>query len=397
MERHSSTVTLKTDLGAIGYPVPGNGTNVYGNDTEKVVKQFQNENGLVVNGIADEITLAKIAEIKKAQDSVPILRNGMRHAEVKVLKSNLGKLGFQVPGNGTTLFGADTERKVREFQSYYKLGVDGVVGPATQAKIKSILNSPLQNGKRHSNTQKLKKDLAAIGYPVPGNGTTLYGKDTERVVRQFQRDYKLAVNGIADEITLAKIASIRSSGKVTKIFIDPGHGGSDPGATGNGLLEKTINLDISQRIEKYLNQYQNVVVRMSRTNDTFVSLSSRTKMANDWGADYFVSVHANADNQEQANGFESFIHSGARGTADARAKQSIIHDHIARNISETNRGKKEANFQVLREANMSSILLEYLFITNRQNSNQLKNSSYRDRVARLTAEGIAQAYNLKKK
>ncbi|WP_161485271.1 peptidoglycan-binding domain-containing protein, partial [Alkalihalobacillus trypoxylicola] len=75
-KRHSSTVTLKTDLGAIGYPVPGNGTNVYGNDTEKIVRQFQSENGLVVNGIADEITLAKIAELRGSSGSMPVLRNG---------------------------------------------------------------------------------------------------------------------------------------------------------------------------------------------------------------------------------------------------------------------------------------------------------------------------------
>ncbi|WP_169802531.1 peptidoglycan-binding domain-containing protein, partial [Alkalihalobacillus trypoxylicola] len=91
-----------------------------------------------------------VMRVSNLSASVPVLRNGMRHAEVKVLKNNLAKLGFPVPGNGTTLFGADTERKVREFQAYYKLGADGVVGPATQAKIKSILDSPLQNGKRHS-------------------------------------------------------------------------------------------------------------------------------------------------------------------------------------------------------------------------------------------------------
>ncbi|WP_169802517.1 peptidoglycan-binding protein [Alkalihalobacillus trypoxylicola] len=202
-KRHNDTIQLKKDLALLGYPVPGNGTHVFGDDTEKIVKQFQKAHKLIQNGIGDERTLAKIEELKSAP-----LSNGMRREDVKTLKENLAKLGFTVSGSGTNLYGNDTERKVREFQAYYKLSVDGIAGPGTINKMNSVLNSPLQNGKRNNATKQLKEDLAILGYPVPGNGTTLYGNDTERVVRQFQRDYKLAVNGIADEITLAKIADL---------------------------------------------------------------------------------------------------------------------------------------------------------------------------------------------
>src|SRR5699024_7315266 len=185
---------LKADLKAIGYPVPGNGTTFYGKDTEAVVKKFQREQKLVVNGIADEVTLKKIASLQ-----VPsILEKGVRHDSVKTLKVNLKKLGFAVPGNGTNLYGTQTEKKVKEFQKYFGLSVTGKVDKKTNNKINTILKTPLQRGKSHNDTKKLKADLKAIGYPVPGNGTTFYGKDTEAVVKKFQKEQKLVVNGIAD-------------------------------------------------------------------------------------------------------------------------------------------------------------------------------------------------------
>ena len=68
---------------------------------------------------------------------------------------------------------------------------------------------------------------------------------------------------------------------MTRIFLDPGHGGSDPGAVGNGLQEKTLTLAIATRIRDILlNEYQGVEVRMSRTNDVFVGLTERTQQAN---------------------------------------------------------------------------------------------------------------------
>jgi len=76
--------------------------------------------------------------------------------------------------------------------------------------------------------------------------------------------------------------------KMVKIYLDPGHGGSDPGARGNGLVEKDLNLAIALQIRSMLlNEYEGATIRMSRTNDRTVSLSQRTSDANAWGADFF--------------------------------------------------------------------------------------------------------------
>jgi len=90
-----------------------------------------------------------------------------------------------------------------------------------------------------------------------------------------------------------------------KLFLDPGHGGKDPGAEGNGLEEKDITLEIAKQIQDILtNHYQNVSVKMSRTTDKFVSLEERTDAANSWGATFFLSIHINSGN---GTGFEAIF------------------------------------------------------------------------------------------
>lgn len=207
-KRHPQTPKLKENLSVLGFPVPGDGTTYYGSGTEKKVKEFQRHHDLVVNGIADEVTLAKINSL--LPQSNVLLRNGDRRPEVVILKQNLAKIGFPVPGNGTQLFGNDTEATVKDFQRYFGLGADGIVGPQSYAKITEVLTSPFQEGVSHSDTVQLKKDLAALGYAVPGNGTALYGKKTAEKIKQFQKDYNLAVSGIADEVTLSTISQLLS-------------------------------------------------------------------------------------------------------------------------------------------------------------------------------------------
>jgi len=100
---------------------------------------------------------------------------------------------------------------VKEFQQYYGLKADGIADKKTQDKIKSVANSPFQNGKRHDDTPQLKRDLNKIGFGGI-TVTTLFSDFTEKRVREFQKEYGLVVNGIADEVTLAKIAEVVKNG-----------------------------------------------------------------------------------------------------------------------------------------------------------------------------------------
>lgn len=181
-----------------------------------------------------------------------------------------------------------------------------------------------------------------------------------------------------------------------KIFIDPGHGGSDTGATGYGLREKDLTLSISKRIESILlNEYDNVQVKMSRTGDQTVSLNERTNAANAWNADFLLSVHINASG---GSGFESYIYIGqfpSRAATDQKRK--IIHDEVIKATGLIDRGKKEADFHMVRESHMQSVLTENGFIDNAHDANLLSQSSFLDKIARGHANGLEKALKLKKK
>src|SRR5690625_4798214 len=204
--RRGDVKTLKQDLARIGFTVSVTGTNLYGTQTEKKVKEFQKYYGLSQTGTVNNATKSKIKEIIESP-----LQKGKRHKDTVQMKKDLAKIGFTVPGTGTNLYGTQTEKKVKEFQKYYGLSQTGTVNNATNNKIKEILASPLRKGERHNDTLQLKKDLAFINMPVPGKGTALYGTVTENAVKDFQKRYNLAVNGIADEVTLAKIKELKEA------------------------------------------------------------------------------------------------------------------------------------------------------------------------------------------
>lgn len=186
---------------------------------------------------------------------------------------------------------------------------------------------------------------------------------------------------------IGRAAADPGTAAAPKVYLDPGHGGSDPGAVGNGLRESDLTLDIALRTRDHLNANWNVDIRMSRTTDSTRSLSYRSSDANWWGAAIFVSIHINAGG---GNGFETFRHPDA--SSGAVALQNTMHPKILSRMrgvgSVPDRGRKTANFHVLRETTMPAILTENLFIDS-SDADLLKNSAFLAATARGHAEGIA--------
>jgi len=182
-----------------------------------------------------------------------------------------------------------------------------------------------------------------------------------------------------------------------KLYLDPGHGGSDPGAVGNGLKEKDITLDIAKRIQAILaSNYKQVDIKMSRTKDVTKSLQHRSNDANNWRADYFISIHCNAFDGN-AHGYEDFIYKGLANTSETAGYQQIMHQEIAKVNELTNRGKKKANFHVLRETAMPAFLSENGFIDNQNDAGKIKQADWREKIALGHANGIAKAFHLERK
>ena len=185
---------------------------------------------------------------------------------------------------------------------------------------------------------------------------------------------------------------------MVKIFLDAGHGGKDSGATGNDLYEKNIVLDLAKRIEQKLQAYKNVDIKLSRNKDEYLSLFQRTDMANAWGADCFLSLHLNSATDKSARGFESFIYSGTTNKSTI-AFQNVIHEEIVKKIGKlisVDRGKKRANFHVLRKSNMQACLIENLFVSNSADANLLKQDSFLNLIAEGHVNGLEKFFGLER-
>ena len=169
-----------------------------------------------------------------------------------------------------------------------------------------------------------------------------------------------------------------------KVFIDPGHGGNDNGASGNGYYEDVLNLQVAKRVESKLKS-KGIDVKMSRTSDVYIGLYERAEMANNYGADAFISIHQNSASSTSANGIETYYHTDKinyKGYADKIQTESISQ------TGARNRGTKDANFVVIRESNMPSALFECGFISNKQESQKLASEWYQEKLASAIADSI---------
>jgi uncharacterized protein (TIGR03382 family) len=171
----------------------------------------------------------------------------------------------------------------------------------------------------------------------------------------------------------------------TRIVIDPGHGGSDPGGVGTGLQEKNIVLDVAKRYKALLDADTadtrgggRWVALMTRSTDTFVSLASRAAFSNNQGANRFMSIHANAFGSAAANGTETFSFSeGGTGAA----LRNLVQAEMLAAWGLTNRGNKTANFAVLRDTAAPAELHELAFITNATDAAKLGSATQRQKAA----------------
>lgn len=213
---------------------------------------------------------------------------------------------------------------------------------------------------------------------------------------------------------------------VSRIVIDPGHGGRDPGSMAHGIREADLTLDVALRLEALLQKEPGIEVVLTRRTNAYVPLEERTAIANRESADLFLSIHANASRNVAARGVETYYLSFAsspdaeavaarENSASERAMHNLpdIIKAIALNnkldeskdlaamVQETmvtrlrranrnlrNLGVKKAPFVVLIGAGMPSVLAEMSFLTNRQEAQLLKTAGYKQRIAEALHEAV---------
>ncbi|MEO7192041.1 MAG: N-acetylmuramoyl-L-alanine amidase [Vicinamibacterales bacterium] len=213
---------------------------------------------------------------------------------------------------------------------------------------------------------------------------------------------------------------------VSRIVIDPGHGGHDPGAQANGVSEAELVLDIALRAEKLLKDQPGFEVVLTRRSDQFIALEERTAIANREAADLFLSIHANASPHVDTRGIETYFLSfamnpqaeavAARENAstsqtmrtlpnivkaiamnnkltESRELAGMVQTSLLRRLKVQNQnardlGVKQAPFVVLIGAQMPSVLAEISFLTNRSEASLLKQPAYRQRIAQALADAV---------
>jgi N-acetylmuramoyl-L-alanine amidase len=267
------------------------------------------------------------------------------------------------------------------------------------------------------------KDPFRIVIDVWGEGSG--GTETGTMVASTDKDAGSLVS--TKNMKSSNIAKQFALG-IQKIVIDPGHGGSDPGAPAHvkGVWEKDITLKLAKKLAKKLSNSLKTDVVLTRNTDRYLSLEERTAIANTQKADLFISLHCNAAENKRIKGMETYflnlatdekaIAVAARENATSKKNisdlETILNDLMKNaKISESSRlahdvqnstvshmkksysgikdlGVKQAPFYVLIGARMPSILIETAFISNRQEYKRMTSARYQEKLCDSITSGI---------
>jgi N-acetylmuramoyl-L-alanine amidase len=169
----------------------------------------------------------------------------------------------------------------------------------------------------------------------------------------------------------------------TIVVIDAGHGGFDRGGIpGQRVPEKTMTLDVAQRLKAVLTAYGYRVV-MTRDSDVFVPLGTRVAIANSYRDAIFVCIHFNAAPRGAASGIETYFYS-----SQSLPLASAIHYYVAGGAPTRNRGVRRRGFYVLRKTTIPSVLVECGFLTNATEAQYAQSAAYQQKLAEEIARGV---------
>ena len=200
-----------------------------------------------------------------------------------------------------------------------------------------------------------------------------------------------------------------SGAKIKTICLDPGHGGRDTGNISGGALEKKYALLLAQELRDQLARAGFKVV-LTRTADSSVDLPARPAIANQRGADLFISLHLNSSptSRNEVKGIETYCftptgasssNSGGKGTethpsrGNRNDERNVLLAYqlqraLVKNVAAEDRGVKRARFQILRDAGMPAALIETGFLSHPSEGRKLIDPAYRKQMAKAIVEGI---------
>jgi N-acetylmuramoyl-L-alanine amidase len=341
-----------------------------------------------------------------------LIRPGDRNEQVADVQARLRALGHLIDDDAG-YFGESTKSAVRAFQQEREILIDGIVGPDTWTQLVEAswrlgdrtlyLKHPPMRG---DDVRTLQGRLNALGFDS-GREDGIFGINCDRAVREFQKEYVIAEDGIFGPMTNAALNGLRvdrpglSVGlreEIRKdqapgldqalIVVDPGHGAEDRGIIGSrGNIEADICWQLATRLAERLS-YTGARVRFTRTEAEGPDQSTRAERANELGADILISLHLNATEEQTAEGSSTFFFGGSRSGQSVAEK--IQEELLALGLRDCRSHPR--SYSILRETRMPAVLVEPVFITNADEEKKLEDPEYVRALADAIVRGVRRYY-----
>ena len=345
-----------------------------------------------------------------------LLRRGDRGTAVVEIKDTLRRFGLL----GTTpdpvapdMFDVELERAVQAFQQRRGLITDGIVGPDTYRALREagwslgdrmlalLVSSPMSG----DDVGQLQTRLLELGYD-PGRPSGVFDERTETALRDFQRDYGLAADGVCGPATLRALRQLgrkvtggrpgllreqellrragpRMRGK--RIVVDPGHGGLDRGVQASGVCEADLMWDLARRLVGRMSA-TGMEALLSRREDNCPTDSERAAFANEANADLVLSLHSDANRSVHAQGLATFHFGNGSGATSTvgEALAGLIQRELLTRTAMLDCGSQGRTWELLRLTRMPTVRVELGYLTHIGDRQKLLDPAFRD----VVAEGI---------
>jgi N-acetylmuramoyl-L-alanine amidase len=361
--------------------------------------------------------------------SQPPYRLGDRSPVVAEVRGKLTRLGLlpplRDPGDpDATLFDAEVDRAVRQFQQERAITVDGVIGPATYRALEEarfrlgdrLLSYVVGNPLTGDDVSTLQRQLHTMGFDV-GRVDGIFGAHTLRALQEFQRNWGLPPDGTCGPATFKALAGLRSKGGDTTpetlraaqaleragpalsgkvVVVDPGHGGPDRGVVGHGLEEAEVTFDLAARIEGRL-AATGVHAFLTRGAAPGERIDDRRRavFANDAGADLVISLHCDVQPRPAASGVTTYYYGndrhGAYSAIGERFAGLIQREIVARTDLVDGRTHPKT-WDILRFTRMAAVRVELGYLSNPHDAARLAEPGFRDVLAEAMVVAVQRLY-----
>ena len=351
---------------------------------------------------------------------MPLFRRGDAGPAVGEVQAALVALQLLPQQPAEPVFDAPTDRAVREFQQRRGISVDGLVGPETWAALQA---ARLSLGDRllwlatrfftGDDVAALQERLLELGFDA-GRVDGVFGPRTERALKGLQREYGLRSDGVCGPTTLRALKQLgrlvvggsphalretevlRRSGAALAgkvVVIDPGHGGSDRGASAHGLEEAGVVLDLAARLEGRLSA---VGVRASLTRGPDVSPTDaqRAGYANEARADLLLSLHVDRSPSPRAHGVATYHFGTGNGLTSTVGEQlaSLVQREVVARTDLLDCHVHEKTWDLLRLTQMPAVRLELGHVSHPGDAARLADPAFRDVVAESLLVAVQRLY-----